>query len=84
MHPQEVPGTCRLRRRVLTPEDPENVMSVNWIEIIVFFCSSLWVVTCMLPFCDVCLGCDSDEDTSQFMLPVTLIIMFAFWQDFTV
>lgn len=57
------------------------VMSVNWFEIIfyfiVFFIGGYILYASI--FAMFASAVDSDEDTQQFMMPVTLIIMFAFF-----
>lgn len=56
------------------------VLSVNWLEIIVYFL--LFFVGGYILYASIfamfASAVDSEEDTSQFMLPVTLIIVFAF------
>lgn len=61
-----------------------TVMSVNWFEIIVFFLIFFiggYVLYTSI-FAMFASAVDSDEDTTQFMTPVTLIIMFAFFAGF--
>ncbi len=61
-----------------------TVMSVNWFEIIVFFLIFFiggYVLYASI-FAMFASAVDSDEDTNQFMAPVTIIIMFAFFAGF--
>ncbi|SCM55386.1 ABC transporter permease [Petrimonas mucosa] len=83
--PQEVPGTLPVEAESFDAgEILKTVMSVNWIEIIVYFL--LFFVGGYILYASIfamfASAVDSDEDTSQFMLPVTLIIMFAFLAGF--
>jgi ABC-2 type transport system permease protein len=83
--PQEVPGTLPVEAGSFDAgEILKTVMSVNWIEIIVYFL--LFFVGGYILYASIfamfASAVDSDEDTSQFMLPVTLIIMFAFLAGF--
>ncbi|RNC66498.1 ABC transporter permease [Proteiniphilum sp. X52] len=61
-----------------------TVMSVNWLEIgfyfILFFIGGYILYASI--FAMFASAVDSDEDTSQFMTPVTLIIVFAFLAGF--
>ncbi|MPM86155.1 putative protein YhaP [bioreactor metagenome] len=60
------------------------VLSVNWFEIIVYFL--LFFVGGYILYASIfamfASAVDSEEDTSQFMMPVTIIIMFAFFAGF--
>ncbi len=61
-----------------------SVMSVNWFEIVVYFL--LFFVGGYILYASIfamfASAVDSEEDTTQFMMPVTLIIMFAFFAGF--
>ena len=61
-----------------------SVMSVNWFEIIVYFL--LFFVGGYILYASIfamfASAVDSEEDTTQFMMPVTIIIMFAFFAGF--
>lgn len=61
-----------------------TVMSVNWLEIgfffILFFIGGYILYASI--FAMFASAVDSEEDTSQFMTPVTLIIIFAFFAGF--
>ena len=61
-----------------------TVMSVNWLELgfyfILFFIGGYILYASI--FAMFASAVDSDEDTSQFMTPVTLIIVFAFMAGF--
>lgn len=61
-----------------------SVMSVNWIEILVYFL--LFFIGGYILYASIfamfASAVNSEEDTSQFMMPVTLIIMFAFFAGF--
>lgn len=61
-----------------------SVMSVNWLEIIVYFL--LFFVGGYILYASIfamfASAVDSEEDTTQFMMPVTIIIMFAFFAGF--
>lgn len=60
------------------------VMSLNWIEIIIYFL--LFFIGGYILYASIfamfASAVDSEEDTTQFMTPVTLIIMFAFFAGF--
>lgn len=61
-----------------------SVMSINWIEILVYFLVFFvggYILYASI-FAMFASAVDSEEDTSQFMMPVTLIIMFAFFAGF--
>ena len=61
-----------------------SVMSINWLEIMVYFLLFFiggYVLYASI-FAMFASAVDSEEDTSQFMMPVTLIIMFAFFAGF--
>ncbi len=64
-----------------------SILSVNWFEIAFYFLLFFiggYVLYASI-FAMFASAVDSDEDTSQFMTPVTLLIMFAFFlPDFTV
>ena len=59
----------------------ESIMSVNWIEIgiyfLIFFIGGYILYASI--FAMFASAVDSDEDVSQFTLPITLIIIFAFF-----
>lgn len=59
----------------------DAVMSVNWFEILFFFV--LYFIGGYILYASIfamfASAVDSDEDTQQFMTPVTMIIMFAFF-----
>ncbi len=59
----------------------ENIMSVNWLEIGVYFL--IYFIGGYILYASIfamfASGVDSDEDVSQFTFPVTLIIIFAFF-----
>lgn len=61
-----------------------SVMSVNWLEILVYFL--LFFIGGYILYASIfamfASAVDSEEDTSQFMMPVTLLIMFAFFAGF--
>lgn len=61
-----------------------SVMSVNWFEIVVYFL--LFFVGGYILYASIfamfASAVDSEEDTTQFMMPVTIIIMFAFFAGF--
>ncbi|MDO5663958.1 MAG: ABC transporter permease [Bacteroidia bacterium] len=61
-----------------------SVMSVNWFEILVYFL--LFFVGGYILYASIfamfASAVDSEEDTSQFMMPVTILIMFAFFAGF--
>ena len=61
-----------------------SVMSINWLEIMVYFL--LFFIGGYILYASIfamfASAVDSEEDTSQFMMPVTLIIMFAFFAGF--
>lgn len=60
------------------------VMSVNWLEIGVYFLLFFiggYILYASI-FAMLASAVDSEEDTSQFMTPVTLIIVFAFFAGF--
>lgn len=61
-----------------------SVMSVNWIEILVYFL--LFFIGGYILYASIfamfASAVNSEEDTSQFMMPVTLIIIFAFFAGF--
>ncbi len=60
------------------------VMGVNWLEIgvyfLIFFIGGYVLYAAI--FAMFASAVDSEEDTTQFMMPVTLIIMFAFFAGF--
>jgi ABC-2 type transport system permease protein len=61
-----------------------SIMGVNWFEIGIFFLIFFiggYVMYASI-FAMFASAVDSDEDTSQFMTPVTLLIMFAFFAGF--
>lgn len=61
-----------------------TVMGVNWIEIMFFFLIFFiggYVLYASI-FAMFASAVDSEEDTSQFMTPVTMLIMFAFFAGF--
>lgn len=61
-----------------------TVMSVNWFEIIVFFLIFFiggYILYASI-FAMFASAVDSDEDTTQFMTPITMLIMFAFFAGF--
>lgn len=61
-----------------------KVMNVNWLEIALFFLIFFiggYVLYASI-FAMFASAVDSEEDTSQFMTPVTLLIMFAFFAGF--
>ncbi len=59
----------------------ENIMNINWIEIgfyfLIYFIGGYILYASI--FAMFASAVDSDEDVSQFTLPVTLIIIFAFF-----
>lgn len=61
-----------------------SVSSVNWVEIIIYFI--LFFIGGYVLFASIfamfASAVDSEEDTTQYMTPVTLIIMFAFFAGF--
>lgn len=61
-----------------------SVRSINWLEIMVYFL--LFFIGGYILYASIfamfASAVDSEEDTSQFMMPVTLIIMFAFFAGF--
>lgn len=61
-----------------------KLLSINWIEVILFFL--IFFVGGYILYASIfamfASAVDSDEDTTQFMMPVTLIIMFAFFAGF--
>lgn len=60
------------------------IMSVNWFEIALYFITFFiggYVLYASI-FAMFASAVDSEEDTSQFMTPVTLLIMFAFFAGF--
>ncbi len=61
-----------------------TVMSVNWFEIIVYFV--LFFIGGYVMYASIfamfASAVDSEEDTTQFMTPVTLVIFFAFFAGF--
>lgn len=61
-----------------------SVMSINWIELIIYFILFFiggYVLYASI-FAMFASAVDSEEDTSQYMTPVTLIILFAFFAGF--
>lgn len=61
-----------------------SIMSVNWFEIALYFLIFFvggYVLYASI-FAMFASAVDSEEDTSQFMTPVTLLIMFAFFAGF--
>ncbi len=61
-----------------------SVMSVNWIELILYFILFFiggYVLYASI-FAMFASAVDSEEDTGQYMTPVTLIILFAFFAGF--
>lgn len=61
-----------------------SVMSINWFEIVLFFLVFFiggYILYASI-FAMFASAVDSEEDTSQFMMPVTIIIMFAFFAGF--
>ncbi|MGI6573377.1 MAG: ABC transporter permease [Fermentimonas sp.] len=67
-----------------TEEVMSAVMGVNWLEIgvyfLIFFIGGYVLYAAI--FAMFASAVDSEEDTTQFMMPVTLIIMFAFFAGF--
>lgn len=62
----------------------DSILSVNWLEIIVLFLLFFiggYVLYASI-FAMFASAVDSEEDTSQFLAPVTLLIMFAFFAGF--
>ncbi|HLW10745.1 MAG TPA: ABC transporter permease [Fermentimonas sp.] len=61
-----------------------TVMSVNWAEIIIYFV--LFFIGGYILYASIfamfASAVDSEEDTTQFMTPVTLVIVFAFFAGF--
>lgn len=61
-----------------------SVMSINWLEIVVYFL--LFFIGGYILYASIfamfASAVDSEEDTSQFMMPVTILIMFAFFAGF--
>lgn len=61
-----------------------SVMSINWLELIVYFL--LYFIGGYVLYASIfamfASAVDSEEDTSQFMTPVTLTIVFAFFAGF--
>jgi ABC-2 type transport system permease protein len=58
-----------------------SVLNFNWLEIIVYFILFFiggYILYAAI-FAMFASACDSDEDTSQFMMPVMIIIMFALY-----
>ncbi|MDD4776670.1 MAG: ABC transporter permease [Fermentimonas sp.] len=61
-----------------------SVMSINWLQLIVYFVLFFiggYVLYASI-FAMFASAVDSEEDTSQYMTPVTLLIMFAFFAGF--
>ena len=61
-----------------------SVMSINWLELIVYFILFFiggYVLYASI-FAMFASAVDSEEDTSQYMTPVTLLILFAFFAGF--
>lgn len=61
-----------------------TIMSVNWVEIIIYFVLFFiggYVLYASI-FAMFASAVDSEEDTTQFMTPVTLVIFFAFFAGF--
>lgn len=83
--PQQAPGAMPAEMNSLDTEGiMKAVLSINWFEIIVYFL--LFFVGGYILYASIfamfASAVDSEEDTSQFMMPVTLIIMFAFFAGF--
>ena len=83
--PQQAPGAVPAGMSSFDTEGiMKAVLSVNWFEIIVYFL--LFFVGGYILYASIfamfASAVDSEEDTSQFMMPVTLIIMFAFFAGF--
>ncbi len=83
--PQQAPGAVPAEMSSFDTEGiMKAVLSVNWFEIIVYFL--LFFVGGYILYASIfamfASAVDSEEDTSQFMMPVTLIIMFAFFAGF--
>ena len=61
-----------------------SVMSINWLELIVYFV--LYFIGGYILYASIfamfASAVDSEEDTSQYLTPVTLLIMFAFFAGF--
>lgn len=61
-----------------------KVLSINWFEVLFFFL--IFFVGGYILYASIfamfASAVDSDEDTTQFMMPVTIIIMFAFFAGF--
>lgn len=61
-----------------------SIMSINWVEIIIYFL--LFFIGGYILYASIfamfASAVDSEEDTSQFMAPVTIMIMFAFFAGF--
>lgn len=60
------------------------ILSINWLEVILFFLLFFiggYVLYASI-FAMFASAVDSEEDTSQFLTPVTLLIMFAFFAGF--
>lgn len=62
----------------------ETVMGINWVELAVYFV--LFFIGGYILYASIfamfASAVDSEEDTNQFMMPVTLLIMFAFFAGF--
>lgn len=61
-----------------------SIMNINWFEIVVYFL--LFFIGGYILYASIfamfASAVDSEEDTSQFMMPVTILIMFAFFAGF--
>lgn len=58
-----------------------SIVSLNWVEIIIYFFVFFiggYVLYASL-FAAIAAAVDSEEDTNQFMIPITVLIMFAFF-----
>ena len=59
----------------------DSIVSLNWLEIIIYFFVFFiggYVLYASL-FAAIAAAVDSEEDTNQFMTPITILIMFAFF-----
>lgn len=59
----------------------ESIVSLNWVEIIIYFFVFFiggYILYASL-FAAIAAAVDSEEDTNQFMMPITILIVFAFF-----